>query len=70
MNRGDPLFAKRGQCFVREAVVADDVPQANDALDAAAPDIRQDRAEGFQIRVNVGNDRDLHGHSGLHVAER
>src|SRR2546426_434630 len=60
LDGGDPLLAKHGECFVREAAVADDVPQTEHALDTPAPDISQDRAESLQIRVNVGNDRDMH----------
>ena len=46
------------QAFHRIRAIADDVAEADDVLDPAPVDLGEDRAEGFEVAVNVTDDRE------------
>src|SRR4029079_11865091 len=51
-------LADQIEAFHRIGPVADDVAQAKDVLHAAAVNLRQNGGEGFEVAVNITDDRE------------
>ena len=60
-------LASQSRAGVRLRAVADHVAKAPDLVDPAVLDVGEDRLEGGQVAVDVGEDRDAHGGQGTRV---